>query len=357
MAEKNWLIRTKNKQILGPATKQKIIELIQKGSLTGEDEITSGNGYWFWVREEDLLDKYVYGDMKQSFNPISEAPDVLTAGGRMAAIEPFLATPVPVKKPQAPPVQKTNPSPASTVDSEGEVIYPDSSDLEYPDMGEMQASSSIEEEDIDLEVDMDHDEVEDITRLDLSDLSGQIAQMKASGQGQLRESPESYEESDPESENYGNYENYEDEHFPSDEDLEYPDMGDDSSSFHKNQEIEDDTLEVATVAKKSRPAAPAPKPKAPPKSVRPKKKKAFTLDEEDEEDEVIEEKISAAPVKQRNDKYLFFILVLIVALIMALFYYYKMVLNKPLPLVGISSAYAQSIAPLGKKKAFLILKI
>ncbi len=57
---KDWLIRTKQNQILGPVTLEKIKELIEKGSLVDNDEICQGNGIWFWVKEKDLLNKYVY---------------------------------------------------------------------------------------------------------------------------------------------------------------------------------------------------------------------------------------------------------------------------------------------------------
>lgn len=76
--EKDWLIRTHLNKILGPVTKSKIIELIENNSLKENDEICSANGYWFKVKEKDLLDRFIYGDEKQGFNPVSEAKDVLT---------------------------------------------------------------------------------------------------------------------------------------------------------------------------------------------------------------------------------------------------------------------------------------
>lgn len=75
--EKNWLIRTKNNHILGPVSKQKVKELLEKGSIKGDDEITSGNGYWFFIREKELVDKYIMGNTPQGFNPVSEALTVL----------------------------------------------------------------------------------------------------------------------------------------------------------------------------------------------------------------------------------------------------------------------------------------
>lgn len=78
---KNWLIRTKSNHILGPVSKEKVLELYQNGSIKQDDEICSGNGYWFFIRESDLIDRYLLSDNVQSFNPISEAKDVLTSSG------------------------------------------------------------------------------------------------------------------------------------------------------------------------------------------------------------------------------------------------------------------------------------
>ena len=78
MKEKNWLIRTTQKTILGPLSKKNLIKDIETGKLSEEDEICSGSGHWFWLREKDLMDKYVYGEEVQPFNPVFEAPDILT---------------------------------------------------------------------------------------------------------------------------------------------------------------------------------------------------------------------------------------------------------------------------------------
>lgn len=78
---KNWLIRTKSNHILGPVSKEKVNELYQNGSIKQDDEICSGNGFWFFIRESDLVERYLLGNNVQSFNPISEAKDVLTQSG------------------------------------------------------------------------------------------------------------------------------------------------------------------------------------------------------------------------------------------------------------------------------------
>ncbi len=75
--EKNWLIRTKNNHILGPVSKKKVLELYHNGSLKPEDEISSGNGYWFFIKEQELIDKYLIGETVQGFNPVSEAHNTL----------------------------------------------------------------------------------------------------------------------------------------------------------------------------------------------------------------------------------------------------------------------------------------
>lgn len=75
---KEWLIRTKNNHILGPVTKEKIRQLITNGSIKGDDEICAGNGHWIFIREQELIDKYVFGDTPQGFNPVQESLPVLT---------------------------------------------------------------------------------------------------------------------------------------------------------------------------------------------------------------------------------------------------------------------------------------
>jgi len=75
--EKNWLIRTKSNHILGPISKDKVLELYHNGSIKPDDEVCSGNGYWFFIREDDLVKRYLLGNESQGFNPISEAKNVL----------------------------------------------------------------------------------------------------------------------------------------------------------------------------------------------------------------------------------------------------------------------------------------
>lgn len=74
---KNWLIRTKENQILGPVSKEKIKEFLSKGALKENDEICRGNGFWFWIKEKDLINKYIMGDETPSFNPVTDTKNIL----------------------------------------------------------------------------------------------------------------------------------------------------------------------------------------------------------------------------------------------------------------------------------------
>lgn len=78
--DKNWLIRTKSNHILGPISKEKVLELYHNGSIKPDDEVCCGNGYWFFIREDDMVERFLKGSEIQGFNPISEAKDVLTSG-------------------------------------------------------------------------------------------------------------------------------------------------------------------------------------------------------------------------------------------------------------------------------------
>lgn len=78
-SEKNWLIRTKSNHILGPVSKEKVLDLYNNKSIKSDDEICSGNGFWFFIREDEMVNRYLISNEVQGFNPISEAKDVLTA--------------------------------------------------------------------------------------------------------------------------------------------------------------------------------------------------------------------------------------------------------------------------------------
>lgn len=110
---KNWLIRTKSNHILGPISKAKTCELYKNGSIKPDDELCSGNGYWFFVKESNLIQRYLLGDEVQTYNPISEAHDALSSQGQQT------------------------PSHATTKEDhhDDEVKMPTDDDLAFPDMG------------------------------------------------------------------------------------------------------------------------------------------------------------------------------------------------------------------------------
>lgn len=159
--EKCWLIRTKNRQILGPVSKQKILEFVKKGSLAPDDEIASGNGYWFSIKETILIDKYLNGDIPQGFNPVSEAANVLTnsenQGNELTGSLNPNTMPQKESSPTAPVVENVDvqqipegedsdyPDMGSSSDgqpSKEDLEYPDMGDLEYPSMDEPAAPVS-----------------------------------------------------------------------------------------------------------------------------------------------------------------------------------------------------------------------
>lgn len=129
--EKNWLIRTKSNHILGPVSKEKVLELFKNGSLKANDEICTGNGFWFFIREEDMVERYLIGNAKQPFNPLSEAKNVLTQKEEPHVQEPTDITligsinldeindEVPESsEPQNGPVEKSNPKKSSSVEDQ-----------------------------------------------------------------------------------------------------------------------------------------------------------------------------------------------------------------------------------------------
>lgn len=137
--DRNWLIRTTQNQILGPVAKQKLLEFIEKGALGLNDEVASGNGYWFALREKDLVDKYIYGDIPQGYNPISESKSVLFKR----------ENPEKTSSINTAPANKTQSVKVSSHD--GPVILPKEDDLEFPDIGGVSStvpSSQVENTDL-----------------------------------------------------------------------------------------------------------------------------------------------------------------------------------------------------------------
>jgi hypothetical protein len=119
--ERNWLIRTTQNQILGPVPKAKVIEFLQKSALGLQDEVTSGNGHWFSLKEKDLVEKYLYGDIPQGYNPISESRSVLFNRENPDKTSSLNNAPI-------------NKGPGLKLDSNGQTALPANEDLEYPDI-------------------------------------------------------------------------------------------------------------------------------------------------------------------------------------------------------------------------------
>ncbi len=245
MSEKSWLIRTSKKQILGPVSREKVIELIEKSALTEKDEISRGNGYWFHIRERDLLDKYLYGDVPQEFNPISEAPDILTVnlGGRegTGTIDriPGLAKAKAQAAAQPVPVAKTA-TESGPVAIDDETFIPSEDDLEYPDMGgEDSAPLTVEGEDGEELLLPSGD---DLDYPDMGEVSGPVAASEAPIPAPT---PKAKSAPAPEEVTVVMGDDGEEIHLPTSDDLEYPDMGDTSA------DVTETRIEVQTSAQES----------------------------------------------------------------------------------------------------------
>lgn len=374
--DKNWLIRTKHRQILGPVSKKKIIEFVEKGSLGPDDEISRGNGYWFTISEKSLLDKYVFGDVPQEFNPIAEAKTVLAsedATGQTASFNPSDPKDYILEE------QKQK----ETLDQENLENFklPENNDLDYPDLDN---SKEQDEENQDQ-----NKTSEPITQV--FDAS-QLANLKSrdSEEGEASKSIDPPDVDPAANEAMGV--------LPDNEDLAYPDIqpNNDSSESLVSEEVSapedsileedeldhlelsfDDTEHRKTSKKKpnldtassiqsdsvenleERPARPVLEEatlnddkkekksrKRAPKSVK-KQSKIIASDRPEVKKE-----------KTKNDRYLFLLLGLVIFVIIGVLYFYGKALNRSF-IPFISSAYSQTvttqIAPQlqDKKKTFV----
>ena len=79
MSERKWLIRKKGPvtEIMGPMPREELRTLITGNKLNDEDEMCSANGFWFELSESEMVEKYVWGNEIQHFNPVSDAQNVL----------------------------------------------------------------------------------------------------------------------------------------------------------------------------------------------------------------------------------------------------------------------------------------
>lgn len=345
--ERNWLIRTTQNQILGPVAKAKVVEFFQKGALGLNDEVTSGNGYWFFLKEKDLVEKYLYGDLPQGYNPISESKSVLS------------------RRDNPDKTTSLNNSPANKTQSlkiEGQApgVLPANDDLEFPDITTLnndfitQLDSEVPGEIAKIPT-SDDLEFPDITlikqsvnsNLQTNDVGNAPAQLKS----RAKEVVEISMDLDSEPIIY-----------PESSDLDYPDINNISlpesadtlvlSSAEKELTLEilaplaieqDEETTKADLAEWDGANLPVVKkekkkeaPKEEKKLLHERKVKASTKEQTSNvpNKEIAEEKAARAMpdhLKKRNDNYLMYVLVILVLIIIGLFfYYYSNILNKPL---------------------------
>lgn len=388
--ERNWLIRTTQNQILGPVAKAKVIEFLEKGALGLNDEVTSGNGFWFSLKEKDMVEKYLYGDIPQGYNPISESKSVLS------------------KRENPDKTTSLNTAPANKTQvlkpgSEGPTILPKQEDLEYPDITLVQsvslsglsgAPANQEEVKVPAADDLEFPDITVVARPQVHATGAHGTQTHVEVKPQpiaVKARPEISESKPLEKMPEGPVV------YPKNDDLEFPDL--DNMSFSEpsktpppeeedldftvpviepqtqtktmveeksgkkpglntlKNEVDDQgptlTLMVDSATQQSSKPAVAPKQDKveplklerkptnqsaqshqPEKLLHERKVKNSTQKEstKDLPKEALRDRSMPEHLKKRNDNYLLYLLVIIVLIIFALFfYYYTNILNKPLP--------------------------
>jgi len=331
--ERNWLIRTHQKQILGPVGKTKVIEFLQKGALGLNDEVTCGNGYWFWLKEKDLVDKYLYGDVPQSYNPISESKSVLSKR----------ENPDKTMSLNAMPANKTAFLKAGQVSTEN---IPNESDLEYPDITMVHNSSSVTKVQSASQEETKLPNSDDLEFPDISLIKATIEKapkveihqvLLDEIKIQVAKKAEVINSNEPVV-------------YPTDDDLDYPDIGPKPlvKSALKDFKYDLDRDPDLTLIANSEA----------PKEQTLKTEKIQSSHLNTDEKKLFHErkaKVTAVPVnnkeeavksprkvtnrtpipenlKKQNDNYLLYILVILILIIVGLFfYYYSSILNKPFP--------------------------
>jgi len=342
MTDKNWLIRTKSNQILGPISKDKLMEFLDKGALNADDEVSSGNGYWFWIKESDLVARYLRGDIPQTFNPISEARDVITSSlteNKTASISR-----IPSHQPKQ---NKEQQQAQKSLPDQNDLELPDPMDLDLPDIAPTKSESAPPKKaktpaasaaPVDPPGEGDNIKYPDADELEFPD-DGKAPPVSVA-------EPEVGESTDPmmvmptEIEVEGSVE----------EEVNIDDVLEASQEF---EDLEEDDMEVeeAEDTNPTLPKGPVKK-KAegnPPKAPVPSKKVSSG--------KTGKRKSRIVQTPARNDNYLRYLLVVLVLMIVGVLYYYFEILNRPISEVSsllINSAVAQEVSPLVKKKVPLI---
>lgn len=373
--ERSWLIRTTQNQILGPVAKAKVLEFLQKGALGLSDEVCSGNGFWFSLKEKDLVDKFLYGDIPQGYNPISESKSVLS------------------KRDNPDKTTSLNTAPANKTQvlksaHEGPGIIPKSEDLEYPDITLISSTpvaattTGLEDVKMPNQEDLEFPDITIVARPSNpaahGGLDGIQTHVEAARPVEMKSRPAEKIEA-PKDEGPVVY--------PKDDDLAFPDLdalaavsehehdldfkvnvpeaepvkpaavkrtstelnnetSEDSnltlvfnpqSHNAPKAEVKHEKLEALSLSKKASAHQHQPQ-HQPDKLLHERKVKASSQPKEQPKESTkdlpkeVQERVMPEHLKKRNDNYLLYLLVIIVLIILGLFfYYYRNILNKPLP--------------------------
>ena len=374
--ERNWLIRTSQNQILGPVAKLKLLEFIQKGALGMTDEVTSGNGYWFSLKEKDLVEKYLYGDIPQGYNPISESKSVLSKRDNPEKTTSINSAPA-----------NNNATQVIKLSDLGPGLAPKAEDLSFPDITVVKTGTPVlnfdEEQDLKLPT-QDDLEFPDVNAIAATvDQSFQYPRPGAVSTQGFTPKPTAVAV-----ELSGSGEEIV---LPNEDDLAFPDMDDSKTSTKVEKgkvdlaqqytrtvaldteqvakvipeseekipaasgakiqrDLESDFGEMSLSLDKSSKSAPKEEPAPVQKKERLQASAQVSLEDKkllhdrkmkssvkpsaqrDPTREIVhKESDQAEPLKKRNDNYIFFILIILILIIVAVFFYFKEILNKPLP--------------------------
>jgi hypothetical protein len=388
--DRNWLIRTTQNQILRPVAKAKVIEFLEKGALGKDDEVASGNGYWFSLKEKELVDKYLYGDIPQGYNPISESKSVLS------------------KRENPEKTTSINTAPANSSQDKSKAnnqtgVAPKAEDLEYPDAGGDITLVGVSLSKLPTKPNLDNGKLPSASDLEFPDMgnisrdisSPSIKFSSSSASVPVTASSAKPVQSKLETETSNSPANFK---YPDQSNLEYPDM----TSVNKNRtqttlqspsnltqtktvalakphveeahededrdftvvmgvgqpaskvqlesagSAENDVSEIENKPiseknqiesligpiikeKKSHKPTPAPKPVEERKLLHDRKKQASSDHVEDDTPKA-KRPVVSEELKTRNDNYLLYLIILLAIVIVVLFiFYYKTILNKPIP--------------------------
>lgn len=364
--ERNWLIRTAQNQILGPVAKPKLLEFIQKGALGLMDEVSSGNGYWFSLKEKDLVEKYIYGDLPQGYNPISETPSVIsrmenpdrTTSINNAPVNNGSTLKAPSTHGMVPPKEDLD-FPDITVVTKKPLLnleledtkLPPSDDLEFPDVTKI--ASAVKESFVNFKANPSNEknaQGQIIVKLDLNAEPKTAAEIQAEQEAII---------------------------LPPEDDLAFPDLDKTKTKVEKGKvdlshqytrTVALDNLQMEQVLpttkevdnflvqnssggealslndgvnanpflkKSTRPSivstAASSEIKREHRPLKPNAPLKSGAALRDPTREVQHAEVEPEPLKKRNDNYLFFILIILILFIVAIFFYFKEILNKPLP--------------------------